>query len=404
MSNVRPAGRKARTALIIVAAAVAMVPVVQVTVAGIFRARNPSLVRRIAPFDAPSAAALAYQETTEGGTPDLSRADTLAAKALRRDPTAALAAITRGLIADQRGDHPMARHWFQYADRLSKRNLATQLWFIEELVRAGDVPGVLARYDLALRATPSSSAILFPIMTQASSTPEISHNLNVLLRTQPAWGSGFVSYLIKNSKDSDAVVRITAGVINRDPVNGRDQLTALVDRLVSDGRYDLAWRAYQAFGRNRGSLAAVRDGTFSDMAPVSAFEWTYPDTLSLRPEHGQESGKSVLYLPSNPDQDGEAAKQLVKLSAGTWKLSARIGASVQPLIDAPRLRLSCADMNSATLIDLPFPQTASASMLVGNFTAPATCGFAWLSIAIRQPAEPAPGTGPSITDVTLNRQ
>lgn len=381
-----------------------MVPVVQVTVAGVFRERDPSLVRQIAPFDAPSAALLAYREVTQGETSNLPQVDALATTALRRDPTATPAAIARGLIADLRGDHPTARRWFRYADRLSKRDLLTQLWFIEDRVQAGDVPGALARYDLALRATPSSSSLLFPIMAQAASTAEVGPGLNALLRTRPTWGSSFVSYLISSSKDLEAIVRTTMGVINRDPVNGRDQLAALVGRLVSEGRYDLAWRVYQAFGRNRGSNAVVRDNTFSDMVPVSAFEWAYPDALSLSPEHGQEGGKSVLYVPANPDQDGEAARQLVKLGKGIWRLSAKVGANTQPPVDAPRLRVRCADASGRMLIDIPFPQTSSVSKIAGDFTAPANCSYAWLSIAVRQPTEPMPGARPFITDLALNRR
>lgn len=404
MSDARPGRRGIGVALIVVAGLAAMVPIVQVTVAGVFRERDPSLVQRIAPFDALSAALLAYQEATESGTSNLAKADALAAKALRRDPTATLAIVARGVIADRRGDHPTARRWFRYADRLSKRDLVTQLWFIEDRVQAGDVPGALARYDLALRATPASSSLLFPIMTQAVSTAEVSRDLNALLRTQPAWGSGFVNYLISTSKDPEAIVRTTAGVINRDPVNGRDQLAALVARLVSEGRYDLAWRAYRAFGRGRGSTAIVRDGTFSDTESVSAFEWAYPDALSLSPEHGEEGGKSVLYVPINPDRDGEAARQLVKLGDGAWRLSARVSASVQPLVDAPRLRVRCADTNGEMLVDIPFPRSSAASILAADFVVPATCGYAWLSIAVRQPTEPVPGVGPAITDVALSRR
>jgi tetratricopeptide (TPR) repeat protein len=389
-----------KAALIAAAGAAVMVPVVQVTVAGVFRTRDPSLVRRVAPFDALTAAALAYRMVAQGGTSNLAEADALAASALRRDPSVSLAAVARGLIADQRGNHSEARRWFSYADRLSKRDLATQLWFIEEQVKADDVPGVLARYDLALRATPSASALLFPIMTQAASDPEIATHLNALLRTRPAWGSEFISYLISKSNDPQAIVRITTGVIDRDPVNGRDQLTAMVGSLVSKGEYALAWRAYQAFGRIR-TAAVVRDGSFSDTAPVSAFEWSYPDTISLLPEHGQEGGKPVLYIPADPDRDGEAVKQLVKLGGGEWTFSAKIGPSSQPITDAPRVRIVCANAGASTLLDLPFAQSAAASTLTGTFTAAATCAYAWISIAVRQPSEPASGTGPWITDVSL---
>jgi hypothetical protein len=393
--------RGLRATLVVATALAVTVPVCQVTVADVFRARDPSLVQRIAPFDAQSAAMLAYREATQTGGGDRLQADALAAKALRRDPTATLAVVARGLIAAQRGNAAAAHRWFLYADRLSKRHLATQIWFIEERVRAGDVPGALARYDLALRASPSAGTLLFPVLAQAASDAEIGNRLNALLRSRPAWGPQVISYMIAKSDNHAAIVNTTAGVLNLDPTQGREQLAALIARLVSEGSYDLAWRAYRTFGNAPGGAATVRDGSFSNTASVGAFEWTYPDVQSLLPERGQDGGKSVLYLPGSPDQDGDAVKQLVKVSKGSWTLQAIVGANTKPSGDAPRLRLTCAGPTGATLAEMPFPQSITAKRITGRFVVPATCGYAWVTVKVRQPAEPTPDTRAWITDINL---
>lgn len=402
--SARSSRRTIKTAVIVAIGVAMMAVVVPVTVAGTMRTGNPSVARRIAPFDALASATAAYQGITLVPQPRWAQSDALAAQALRRDPTAVAAVVTRGLVAEQRGDQPAARRWFEYADRLGKRDFATQLWFIEDRVRAGDVKGVLARYDLALRASPGASTVLYPILTQAAAAPEVGAALNVLLRTRPAWGSSFVSHLIRTSSDPAAIIRVTTGVIDRDSVNGKDQMAALVGRLVAAGQYDLAWRAYRAFGRPGGGGTVVRDGSFADPASVGAFEWSYADALPLAPEHGLEGGRPVLFLPANPDQDGEAVRQLVRLGEGAWRLSARIGASTQSGADAPRLTVRCADAPERPLIEIPFRPAPAEAMLTGEFSAPPACGYAWLAIAVRQPTEPTSAARAYITDVALRRR
>lgn len=401
-----PVSRRRAELAAIFGAGVAMLAVtVLVTLAGLLRGSDPATAHRIVPFDARAAAAIAYQGATT--VPEKwARWDSLAAQALRRDPTAVLAAVSRGIIAGQRGDAASSSRWFRYSDRLSRRDLTTQLWFIEQRVQAGDVRGALARYDVALRASPSASPLLYPILAQAASTPAVAVALNTLLRSRPAWGTSFIDHLIQRSNDARTIVGVTSGVINHDPVNGERQLTALIARLVSAGQYDLAWRAYLDFGRPKsGESMVVHDGSFASPAPISAFEWIYADPVPLSPERGLEGERSVLYLPANPDRDGVTARQLVRFpGGGRWRLGALTGFSEQSAADAPRLTLRCATTPNQLLIDLPFLPSSSRSALAGDFTVSESCRYAWLSITVRQPSEPTKQVRPYISDISLRRR
>lgn len=392
-----------RTATITVLAVAALMVVVPTTVAGTLRSQSLPLVRRVAPFDAPAMASAAYEGVQRDFSADMAPFDFLAAQALRRDPTSSFAAISHGLIADLRGDKRTARRWFNYADRLSRRDLPTQLWFIEQHVQAGDISGALARYDLALRGTPSASTILYPTLASAASDPQVAVELNRMLRHRPNWGSSFVDHLIAQSNDPIAIVRVTNGVLNHDPVNGANQLTAIVAKLLAGGRYELAWSSYRAFGHQGARSETVRDGSFENATPVSAFEWDYAEDPSLLPERGLDAGKHVLYIPSNPNHDGDVARQLVRLGSGEWLLSAANGSTTQQPGDEPHLRVQCAGAQDEPLADLSFARSDASTSIGARFAAPASCTFAWISIAVRQPAEPTTGARSYVSNVSLRR-
>ncbi|MFV3517295.1 hypothetical protein ACNJD8_22045, partial [Mycobacterium tuberculosis] len=78
------------------------------------------------------------------------RSDRIARQALVQDPTAVAAVATLGINAQLRGDTGPARRIFAYANQLSRRDLRTQLWAIEDAVSRNDIPGVLNNYDIAL--------------------------------------------------------------------------------------------------------------------------------------------------------------------------------------------------------------------------------------------------------------
>ena len=48
---------------------------------------------------------------------------------------------------------------FHFASSLSRRDVPTQLWLIEDAVRKNDIPGALSHYDAALRSSLASQQI-----------------------------------------------------------------------------------------------------------------------------------------------------------------------------------------------------------------------------------------------------
>src|SRR4051812_41959266 len=172
--------------------------------------KNDSLLAsRLAPFDGRITANLAASLSMPNvPAAERRRADELARKALRQDPTAVVAASMLGLNAQFRGDTAAARRLFGYAEGLSRRNLVTQLWGIEDAVGRNDIPAALRHYDIALRTSSRASEVLFPILASATSDHQIRRALTGTLTLRPLWANAFLDYLAANAPDPLSVTAL----------------------------------------------------------------------------------------------------------------------------------------------------------------------------------------------------
>lgn len=105
-----------------------------------------------------------------------------------------------------------ARRLFLHSERLSRRNLITQLWAIEDAVARDDVAGALRHYDIALRTAPRMAEVLFPVLKSASTDPAIRTGLIRTLSGKPLWAGDFIDYVSDNSADPQATVSLLRGL------------------------------------------------------------------------------------------------------------------------------------------------------------------------------------------------
>ena len=104
-------------------------------------------------YDGRLAAAHAAALITPAITPaERTQAGALSRAALRLDPTAVSAAATLGVVTLAQNNTTAARRLLAYAQMLSRRNVQTQLWSIEDAVGRGDVPVDLTCDELLARA------------------------------------------------------------------------------------------------------------------------------------------------------------------------------------------------------------------------------------------------------------
>ena len=375
-----------RTILILLFAAVILVGTVSVTAAGVLRRLSPEWALRFMPFDARANAALANQVITQNGARGLETAQGLAVRALMRDPSAVDAAATLGIVASLQRRDDLADLRFQFAERMSRRDLATQLWFIERMVRANNIAGALRHYDIALSTSPVARQQLVPILIAASSDPAIASTLRNLLHTTPVWRDYFVNRLTAEGPDPRAMVYVTRGVLDPQVPSDREYLKTMLTRLVQMRAFDSAWEAWRNVTRDpEAGVAGVRDGQFRIEDGLAPFYWTYAAEPGLIPERRPREGAAAgfaLYLPAS-DRDGEIARQLLRLSSGRHEIQADVGDVGADPRSRPHLLLRCAAEAGATLLDQPFPSTPGrVATMEASVSIPPNCPFQWIAIQV----------------------
>jgi len=334
------------------------------------------------------AAAAANQLSVVPQTPaSLGDAQRLASRALERDPTNVVAARTLGLVYAQRGDHAASDRLLHYAEALSRRDLATQLWFIEDRVQRNDINGALTHYDRALRTSPRARDVLLPILVQAAADPAISPPLTRLIAQRPPWWPKFLDKLLTESDSPDALVRTGLAVrLNPADPDERVDLAGILNRLVRLGAFDQADALYRRFGPPPPSAGEfVRNGGFESDGGFGPFAWALtdePDLAGVRRSGDGSSGIGLALISSN-GQTGVLARQMLMMPPGSYRLTLRVGSTAAGDESArPKLRIMCASGAGHVIADFRLPAAPSRGQPVASeFNVPtATCPAQWLVV------------------------
>lgn len=330
---------------------------------------NPERAHLLAPYDGriTAAAALALSNP-EASIKDRERGNNLAVRALRQDPTAVLALSTLGVNAEISGNVKDARSLFRGAQKLSRRNLQTQLWMIEDAVRRNDISGALRQYDIALRVSPNLWETLFPILASASSEAAISTELAKTLANNPPWGIFFINYAAGNSPDPQVAMRLLVDIRRAGAAVSPKAQANVIDALVKAGKFDAAWSYYAAVGYGRDRRRS-RDPNFTaDAETASAFDW--------RPI--EDGGMTAVIQNKTFDfaapasVGGSMLQQLQLLPPGKYRL---VGHSVginQPQAAQPYWTLQCRDGRYLGRVEVPNSDVRDGSYS-GYFNVPADC-------------------------------
>lgn len=355
------------------------------------------------------ASAAASQFSVMPQTPArLAESESLATRALSRDPTNVIAARTLGLVYARRGNQPVSDRLLHYADALSRRDLATQLWFIESSVQRNDIDEALRHYDRALRTSPRARDVLLPILVRAAADPAISDPLARLVAQRPPWWSHFLDQLVADGDSPGALAHMILALrLNPGDPAERDDLGRALGRLVDLGAYSTA-RALDARLGLGGSSAPgkfVRNGGFETNASFSPFDWrltNQPDLAGVRRAGEDGAPGFVLALISSNGQSGTAARQLVLMPPGHYRLTLRAGAVSGEPIARPNVRILCANEARGILADFripPAPRRGQAFAV--TFDVPGSqCPAQWIFLQAGAGLDSRPET-PWVDDISI---
>jgi hypothetical protein len=337
----------------------------------------------LAPWDAQITGRYARSIISAAPGPSASsRAHVLARKALTHEATAIDAIVALGIEAQLRGDVGTARTFFGFAKILSRRDLQTQLWLIEDAVSRGDVPHALQQYDITLRTSKSARDILFPILTSAIADPAITDATARTLARKPRWTPDFIYYVAKQGTDPVAVAGLFArlrrlGVPVSDAANA-----ALIEELIGKRLYLQAWSVY-AGSRSGSSRLRSRDPHFANnQGSRSAFDWQLfsDDGVSTAIERGDNG--NVLTFSTTSGAAGLLARQLQLLPSGSYVVGGRSAKIDLPQEARPFVQLNCLDGRPLGKSDLPNSNQHGGAFQV-HLIVPKDCPVQFLSLIAR---------------------
>lgn len=338
----------------------------------------------LAPGNARISAQLSTEQLLKDNSPrGQAIAKRLAQSALLHDPTTVAAVATLGLEAQLNGNTQAARRVFTYSEMLSRRNLATQLWAIEDAVGRKDIPGALRHYDIALRTSRASADLLFPVLSSAIGDVAIRNSLISTLASKPSWAIGFISYLAVSGADPRAAALLFDGMRRRAIAVPTAVRTALTNTLIAQDYTDSAWAFYKTTHPGSDRLHN-RDPNFSEnISTPSPFDWVAAQDGSISASIQRTSaGGGVFDFAAPASVGGTVLQQLQLLLPGQYQLQGHSIGIDQPADSQPYWSLTCRDGRELGRISVSNSSQAS-GLFGGRLSVPSDCPVQTLSLIVR---------------------
>jgi hypothetical protein len=296
-------------------------------VANVTWQQNPDMALRFVPDHPLALSRKADELFAEKQDPaTLARVEAMAKESLRGGALNPVAIRLLGYVADVRGDRKRARELMLLSQKVSRRDFGTQLWLIEDAVARGDKKQALFHYDIAMRTTPSSHAILFPTLAGALDDPEVRKGLAPYVKAAPGWLPGFLNETINTSENPAnlADVLVKAGRLpDRDDY--RSYSNALLGQLAAKGKFPAFRQYYLSLnGSKAGALESARLGRLTVNLPYSQAGWQLVDSPAIGGSFSapDKAGRSSLLAFAGSGERGELMRKYLFLKPGSYQFSA----------------------------------------------------------------------------------
>ncbi|WP_380873246.1 hypothetical protein [Sphingomonas sp. DBB INV C78] len=347
----------------------------------------------MAPHNGRIAARLSEVLSGADATPaDRARADRLAREALRDDATAVKAVATLGNSALFRNQPEEARRWFEYSQRLSRRDLRTQIWAIEDAVLREDIPSALHHYDIALRVHRRANDLLFPVLVAAISEPTIRIALTKTLARQPLWTNSFIDFASRNRQNPEVVAALFRNLLQVGVPVSDGATASILDALIAGGNYDVAW-AYYAVVRPGVDRAQSRDPNLSANLEVpSSLDWVPLDRTGISASLQRAGDRGVFDFAAVSTVGGPVLQQLQILPPGDYVIEGHSIGISQAENARPYWTLSCRNGKELGRVNMP-NSAVNAGRFGGSFTVSDGCPVQLLMLTVRSSNEISGSTG-----------
>ena len=277
------------------------------------------------------------------------------------------------------------------SDRLSRRDLATQLFMIESAVQDDDVTAALNHYDSAMRIRKSSRALLLPMLSSAIKSPAIRAHLRPYLKTENPWFSFFIRQAVlttPNPEDAVALVVEMGGMPEGDFY--RLLNSQLMGRLVDERKVDAALRYYRALdGADPAILTSLSLSETSTNALHAPMAWQRLDFEGVESMFvTTDDGQYEVLASIEPGYNNAILRKVTALAPGRYHLSVLHRADDIGRDSDVRWRVQCLGAEeSGMLLDDPV-QIESEFVVDADFDVPEGCKMQLVTVYARIGNEP----------------
>ena len=197
------------------------------------------------------------------------------------------------------------------SDRVSRRDLGTQILLVGTSGRRGDIAGVLDAYDKALRTTRSSRPLLFPLLAKLMVIPEARTRFGRFFDQKSDWLPAFLTVSLNDTEAPDSYFDLLIRQKKLLQLPRPDEVrNVLVNQLVAKSSFTNARSAFM-FGEsgNQEALSSAsitpetlrQDNTLYWFFPEASGRYAVPVanrflTVSIDPGHSGTVAQKVLYL------------------------------------------------------------------------------------------------------------
>lgn len=385
-------GREGRSRLRVVAAAICLGLLLEALVlwvaagAGGSKILAPAASLRVNGEDARAKARMAEQLLTQPTAGNRAEALRLSRAALLRDPTVVTAARSAGLAAALDGQLAKANQRMDYAMFLSRRDLPTLLYLIEDRVQKGDVAGSLYFYDVALRSTRNAGPVLIPVLASAIADDNLARVIPAyIVAHRPPWTDSFLSAVLQGRPEWANVATLFSALGRRHVPVDRRVATQAIRSMVDAGAIVPARQVYATYFPD-GVSERLRDGSFANEGAGTPFEWELANEGERSAARSSSPTGTMLSVRVGRDDAAMVARQLLLLAPGRYRLRATLDQREASAAVAPIWALACSDRPAE-----PFARIAPTQDGLGwngTFVVPPSCAAQWLTLSVPAGDEP----------------
>ncbi|MFD2987030.1 hypothetical protein [Sphingopyxis terrae] len=332
-------------------------------------------------------ATYAARQKTDRTTAITAEERELALQAFRREP---LSSAALGMIIASMPEQDAQRRsaLLDVGARMTRRSSMITSASIEAAARTHNEPAFFQWLSRAILTSPGLRTAYVTAMAQATARPGAEQTLAPVIGQGPSWADTYWNAVVAvpDSLENAAKLRIlVAGAPWRQQaVMDSDRVLAI--RLVGNGHFDAARNLALALGGKeaapaRGGGDLLMNGNFNHAPTLPPIDWQLSSLGNLGASI--DATQKSLVISAIGGARGYAARQLIHLEPGRYRLSWNLAANGALPQNALIARLQC-------LEDVSSPDNRSIPLTTGQNAADlslasATCRWFWMGIGVDVP-------------------